>query len=804
MNLFTLTATLCAALVAAATPATAAATAAAMPATAAATPITAAATVEAMPSDTLTVIKVDLPAGFLSTSLSALSKQAGMRIELEGLNVGAIEVRSLAGTMRFPEALRRLLDGTGLHATFVSAEQVVVRSSVSGSGSVYTLNDLLIIGSRNAGYKTERTTSATRTDTPLRDAPQSVSVITRDAIADMGMQGMSDVMRYVPGATAGQGEGNRDQVVLRGNSSTADYYLNGVRDDVQYIRDLYNVERVEALKGSNAMVFGRGGGGGVINRVTKAPRWYRTGNITFSGGSYDQRRGSIDIGDGVTSSIALRLNGVYEDSRTFRAESDMRRIGVNPAASVRLGERTAVTAGVEYFDDERTADRGVPSFNGAPSAAPIRTFFGNPDLSEVSAEVRSATALIEHEFDAGVSLRSRTRYADYNKFYQNSFPSVVNAAGTEVNLAAYNHKTDRTNLFNQTDVIIKRSLPGGEHTIATGFELSRQVSDNFRNTGYYDGSATTITVPFSAPTVATPIVFRQSATDANSRSTTNVAAGFVQDQVAFSSKWLGVAGVRYERFTIDFLNNRSQEELKRTDIMVSPRAGLIFKPRESMSLYGSYSVSYLPGSGDQFSTLTLSTKTLEPEHFINREIGVKWDVRSALALTAAVYRLDRKNTSAPDPADPTRLVQTGSQQTTGLEVGATGNITGRWQVAGGYAIQNAEVTSPTRSAREGATPALVPARSLSVWNRYQAMHWLGLGVGFIHQSEMFAAIDNTVTLPSFNRVDGAVFVKPHSRIGAQINLENVLNARYYPTSNGNNNIMPGAPRTIRLTLTAGM
>jgi catecholate siderophore receptor len=125
-------------------------------------------------------------------------------------------------------------------------------------------------------------------------------------------------------------------------------------------------------------------------------------------------------------------------------------------------------------------------------------------------------------------------------------------------------------------------------------------------------------------------------------------------------------------------------------------------------------------------------------------------------------------------------------------------------VAGGYAIQNAEVTSPTRSAREGATPALVPARSLSVWNRYQAMHWLGLGVGFIHQSEMFAAIDNTVTLPSFNRVDGAVFVKPHSRIGAQINLENVLNARYYPTSNGNNNIMPGAPRTIRLTLTAGM
>ncbi len=260
-------------------------------------------------------------------------------------------------------------------------------------------------------------------------------------------------------------------------------------------------------------------------------------------------------------------------------------------------------------------------------------------------------------------------------------------------------------------------------------------------------------------------------------------------------------GVRYDRFDVDFHNNRNDQELSREDDLLSPRAGLVFKPVEAASLYGSWSVSYLPSSGDQFSSLTATTSTLEPERFDNYELGAKWDVLPDLALTAAVYRLDRSNTSAPDPNDATRTVQTGSQRTTGLELGAMGNLTSAWQVMGGFAEQRAEITSTTAAAKEGARVPLVPERTVSLWNRWQLLPALGLGLGVVHQSDLYAAIDNTVTLPGFTRADAALFVRLHPLLGAQVNVENVLDERYYATSHGNNNIMPGASRTVRVTLT---
>jgi catecholate siderophore receptor len=213
-------------------------------------------------------------------------------------------------------------------------------------------------------------------------------------------------------------------------------------------------------------------------------------------------------------------------------------------------------------------------------------------------------------------------------------------------------------------------------------------------------------------------------------------------------------------------------------------------------------VSYLPGSGDQFTSLTATSSELEPERFENREVGAKWDVRPGLSLTAAAYRLDRSNTSAPDPADPSRIVQTGSQRTTGVELGATGNVTRAWQVAAGFASQRARIMTTTSAAKAGQRVPLVPHQTVSLWNRWQVIPSLGLGLGVVRQSDMFAAIDNTVTLPGFTRADGAVFVRLNRALSAQVNVENLLDERYYATSQGNNNIMPGASRTLRVSLTA--
>jgi catecholate siderophore receptor len=720
-------------------------------------------------------------------------------VQLDAAAAAGVRSHAVSGNYTPSEALRRMLEGTGLSARFSGVRTAVV---VSGTGE-YTLAKLDVVGRRTAGYGAVRSTSATKTETPLRDVPQSVSVVTSEVIADQSMQGMADVVRYVPGVTMGQGEGHRDAPTIRGNASTADFFVDGVRDDVQYLRDVYNVERVEALKGSNAMTFGRGGGGGVLNRVTKEPRWAPTRVFTVEGGSHDHRRATVDLGQGF-GALALRFNGMYENSEGFRDTYQLRRYGLNPTLALALGARTTVQAGYEYFSDDRTVDRGIPSFQGRPSTAPITTFFGNPDSSYATARVSAASGFVEHVLPGGWTVRNRTRVADYDKDYLNSLPGAVSADGATVTLSAYGNTTERRNLFNQTDVTWGVGTGALRHTLLAGAEVGRQETENFRRTGYYNDAATSFTAPFSAPTVATPITFRQSASDADNGTTASVTSFFVQDQLELSRHLQAIAGVRWERFDIDFRNDRNGEELSRRDEMVSPRAGLVFKPVAAASLYGSYSVSYLPSSGEQFSSLSATSSTLEPERFTNREVGAKWDVRPGFSLTTALYALDRTNTTAPDPADPKRVVQTGEQRTTGVEFGASGNVTPAWQMVGGATFQRAKITSTTSAAPEGRRVPLVPERTFSLWNRLQVHRSIGLGLGVIHQAEMFAAIDNTVTLPGFTRADAALFLRLAPLLSAQVNVENVLDRRYYATSHGNNNIMPGATRTVRVTLSTGM
>src|SRR6185436_18599107 len=173
-----------------------------------------------------------------------------------------------------------------------------------------------------------------------------------------------------------------------------------------------------------------------------------------------------------------------------------------------------------------------------------------------------------------------------------------------------------------------------------GAEFGRQVSNNFRNTGFFNNSSTSISVPFAAPTVNTPVTFRQSGTDADNQVRANVAAAYAQDQIELSPKIQILAGLRFDHFQLRFHNNRTNEALQRLDRLWSPRAGVVVKPITTRSLYGSYSVSYLPSSGDQFSSLTSVTQTLKPEKFRNYEAGAKWDLRQSLSLTTAVYRLN--------------------------------------------------------------------------------------------------------------------------------------------------------------------
>ncbi len=750
----------------------------------------------------------DISALPLADALAEFGRQSHLTIRANAALLRGVRSHAISGAFTPSVALERLLQETGFLARFANEQTVVVTAIGAVDDEPRALDRVLVSATplRQPSYRVASTRTATKIDARVRDIPQAVSIISSEIIADQSMQSMADVVRYVPGVSMSLGEGHRDQPTIRGVNTTADFFVDGIRDDAQYLRDLYNIDRVEVMKGANAMVFGRGGGGGVINRALKAAEWSPTRSFTFEGGAFDHKRVTLDVGQGLGQTVSARMSAVAERSGGFRDAAKLERYGINPTAAVALGPSTILRGGYEYFRDDRTVDRGVPSFLGRPIADATTTFFGNPAINAASSQVNSATATVEHSAPNGLRIRSHLRFADYDKFYQNTYPNSVNAAGTQATLSAYNHDIQRRNLFSQSELTYAVGTGLLRHTLLAGIEVGHQRTAQFRTTGYFaNGSSSgvaTLSVPLNAPTVATDVSFRQSATDADNTATVNTVSGYVQDQIILSSKSFVVLGLRSERFSIRYHNNRNGQELARTDQLLSPRAGLVLKPIMSLSFYGSYSKSFLPSTGDQFTALTVTSQTLKPEQFRNREVGAKWDVRPNLALTASAYQLDRTNTAAADPTDPARVVQTGAQRTSGVEIDVAGNVTSAWQVMGGFAAQQATISTATAAARAGATVPLVPHRTVSMWNRVQLFPPIGVGLGVVHQGEMYAGIDNTVRLPRFTRVDGAAFVFLSTHFRAQMNVENLLDLRYFATAFSNSNIMPGAPRTVRISVMA--
>ncbi|ESQ98488.1 hypothetical protein F753_15660 [Stutzerimonas chloritidismutans AW-1] len=662
-----------------------------------------------------------------------------------------------------------------------------------------TLDSMEVVEQRES-YRVERSKVATKTDTPLRNIPQSISVVTDEQIRDQNMQSMADVVRYVPGVQMAQGEGHRDAPILRGNTSTADFFVDGMRDDVQYLRDLYNVDRVEVLKGPSGMIFGRGASGGLINRVTKQANWADGHELGLTYGSWQNRRMTGDFNQGLNENVAVRLTALFEDSESFRDDVELERWAINPTATFRLSDATSIEMGYEHFEDDRTVDRGVPSLNGKPLKVDESTFIGSSDLSYATAEVDALNARISHDFSDNVTLVNQTRFADYEKFYQNVFPgSDKNDTDNIIPVAAYNKATDRKNLINQTDLTIDTNALGMNHTLLVGAELSRQVTDNYRETGFGDsidddiklGSVTSSSTIYSAP-----VYFRQSSSDPDNRSVTKTVAIYFQDQIELSSQWELILGARYDKVKIDLDDNRNGEQVASSDDLVSPRAGLIYKPLDNLSFYASYSKAYVPRAGEQLDGLTASLKSLDPEEFKNREVGVKWDINERLAATAAVYRLDRTNVAvkAPTLQDPARMELVDGQRVDGVELSMTGNLTDAWQITGGYAYQDSEITKP--GADNGNHIAQVPRNSVSLWNKYTFNSQWGVGLGAVYQNAVYASTDNAVELPSFTRVDAAVYYTVNPDLRLQLNVENLLDEDYYASAHSNSNIMPGSPRAF--------
>ena len=661
----------------------------------------------------------------------------------------------------------------------------------------------IIVTGMDDGYLASNSVTATKTDTPLIDIPQTINVVTREQLDDQAHHSLADILRYIPGTTVGQGEGNRDQITLRGQNTTADFFLDGVRDDVQYYRGLYNMERVEILKGPYALIFGRGGGGGIINRVQKSPvidDFIYAGPASINSfGAYDA---SVDLNTPLSGAAAVRINAVYENLDSHRDYVGGERYAWNPYIAFNLNDAWKLGFSYEYVNDDRTTDRGIPSVATAagqpnrPISGYRDQFFGTPGVNRTRFEAQIAKLRLDGQLATNLSFSGTMLYGDYDKTYVNVYANgAASAQNGTVALAAYSDPTQRENFIAQANLIWDVATGPLAHKILIGAEYGDQQSANRRFNGALSSSTLNLANPVF-PTVAFNMLTRDTVSDVTFSSV------YVQDQISLGDHIDVVAGLRYDSFDISGtdLLPAIDRPFARKDEKVSPRLGVIFKPQENISLYSSYSQSFLPRSGDQFLALTVSQENLAPEKFTNYEVGGKWDVQPNLNLTLAVFQLERSNATTPDPLNPLASINIGKTRTQGVELAATGKITSLWQVHGGYSYQDAKLVG-NNSVRLGQ----VPKQQASLWNRYDLYPNFAVGLGIIHQSSQFAAIrttTNTTKLPAFTRIDAALFYDVSDTVQLQMNVENLLDANYYSDAHNNNNISTGAPINGRFTIRA--
>lgn len=707
-----------------------------------------------------------------------------------------------------------------MHHPFVFGPRLVARwalallpiLSLNALSQENDLEEVLVRGK----YLSLDKIDAVKTPTPVIDVPQSLSIVTSEQIRDQALRGLGDLVRYTPGVAISQGEGHRDAIIIRGVQTTADFFVDGVRDDVQYYRPLYNVEQVEVLRGPNALLFGRGGGGGVVNRVQKTAvvderfTLVDLGFDTFGGysGIVDS---NLDAGD----RVAVRLLGFYEQLENHRDFFDGRTFTVNPTVTIEFSPETTGVFSYEYIDDDRVVDRGVPSrhVDGGPDT-PLRgfrdTFFGSPDQNFTRLEAHLLRARLDHRFSDALRGNLTVQYADYDKVYQNLFPSdkvfVSGGAFDEVELDGYRDPTRRKNLIVQGNLVGEFDTGSVRHTLLVGFELGDQDTANARDDNVWEANGDDqLVIPFTDPLQLPAFGFDNRVRDR--RSEVRFQSLYLQDQIDLTDRFKFLLGLRYDRFDIDVLDLIEQTDgdgddgiFGRVDEEVTPRYGFIYKPVENLSLYASYSETFLPRSGDQFLTLDLDSESTRPQFFENTEAGVKWDVRSDLSVTAAVFSLERESYTAVDPEDPDQLTVIEGSGIEGVELQLAGRLTERWSITTGYSWLDGVVDRVDGSGNSGNRTRQTPEHMFSIWNMFAVNDRLSFGLGATYQDRFFTTEDNTVEVPSYTRFDAAAFYRLNGRSRLQLNVENLFDETYFPDAHNNNNISTGRPLNARFAV----
>jgi catecholate siderophore receptor len=642
---------------------------------------------------------------------------------------------------------------------------------------------------------------ALKTPTAIIDVPQSLSIVTDEDIRKQGIREIGDIVRYTPGVNTSQGEGHRDSVVFRGVRSTADFYQDGNRDDVQYYRSLYNVDQVEILRGPNALLFGRGGTGGIINRVTKKAQIGETfGSFDIGADDFGAFDFAADYNTSTGGNTALRLNLHNDSLENHRDMYDGDRTGFNPTVKIQMSDKTTLDLSYEYADHERFIDRGIPTANGKPVEALKDVVFGTSDINVTTLEADIFRGILTTDFsDTSKGIFSITS-SEFEKLYQNLYASGYDLDTNVVTLDGYRDPTERENLIISANLVNELQIGGATHTLLIGAEIVDTDNKNERFDTYWsttekDKESFNVSRPLNIATnsagVATGVDF---ATKLKSRTTSDieVTSVYIQDQIDLSDNLVVLLGGRLDQFDITVNDIKAGTSQSREDDEFSPRAGIIYKPEDNVSLYVSYSESFLPRSGEQYKKLTASSAALDPDVYESTEIGVNWDITPDLSLRASYFDSEQTIATRDESGEGAEVL---GLQVDGIELEIKGQVSDQLYVSFGYSDMDGETSS-------GGEPREIPENTMSLWTTYQVNDSFGYALGVTRQGE--SNISNNkpgLILPDYTRVDFAAFYDISEDLTVRLNIENITDEVYFPHSHSTHQASVGEEVNARLSIT---
>lgn len=646
---------------------------------------------------------------------------------------------------------------------------------------------------------------------PILDVPQSVSVITDEEIKDQGFREIGDIIRYMPGVNTSQGEGHRDAVVFRGVRSTADFYQDGVRDDVQYYRSLYNVEQLEILRGPNALLFGRGGTGGLINRVSKkAEIGEAFGSIDFGADSFGAADLAVDANFATSDSTAVRLNLHTDSLANHRDFYEGERYGINPTVKIQVDDETTIDLSYEYADHERFIDRGIPTANNKPVESLRDVVFGVEGLNLQTLEASILRGSLAHDYSDTGKFNMSITSSDFKKMYKNLYAAGYDADANTVKLDGYLDPTERQNLIVSANVVNEFSNGSTSGTLLVGLEFVDTDNENYRYNTFFNNRAGSdageptdqqifnITRPLSIAKTSTGLdstVDYTTDLKSSSESDLTVTSFYLQGDIDFSDSWKMIIGGRLDNFDITVTDVKKSQDQSRKDNMFSPRLGVIYKPADNMSLYVSYSESFLPRSGEQYKKLDASGAALDPDVYKNTEFGYKYDINDALTFTAAIF--DSESTRAEKDNETGEMNEIRGLEVEGYEVELSGDIDDQNNLTFGYTSLDGVTSKGTKQPRE------LPNQMLSLWYSYQANETFGFGLGVTHQAESF--IKDTTNgstgpaLPDYTRVDFALHINASDNDVVRVHIENLTDELYFPHSHSTHQASVGESLSARVS-----